>query len=50
MGREAFFQALSQNAELRNELELRIKEQLAHPDAEEHYDYLEQPCKIAADV
>lgn len=52
MGREAFFQALAQNAELRNELELRIAEQLAQPAAEEDYNWerLEQPCKIAADL
>ena len=50
MGREAFFQALAQNAELRNELEQRITEQLAQPAAEEDYDYLEQPCKMAADL
>ena len=52
MGREAFFQALAQNAELRNELEQRIAEQLAQADTVEGDDEMvwAQPSKVVADA
>ena len=52
MGREAFFQALAQNAELRNELEQRIAEQLAQTDTMEGDDETvwAQPSKVVADA